>query len=98
MLGISGKAAKYTWTAALVIVTLALVYRIRSTLFVFVLALLFAYLLSPLVRFLDRWLPGDSIRGQVRGGALGLAYLIFIGVMVLMGAQIGTRVVDQAQT
>ena len=34
-----------------------LVYLLRSTLFVFALALLFAYLLSPLVNLLDRVLP-----------------------------------------
>jgi predicted PurR-regulated permease PerM len=94
MLGISGKAARYTWSAVLVLLSLWLVYTVRSTLFVFIVALLFAYLLWPLVSLLDRALPGT----RARGAALALSYIIFIGVMVLIGTQIGSRVVDQAQT
>jgi predicted PurR-regulated permease PerM len=93
MLGLDPKAAKYTWTAALVLLALVLVYLLRSTLFVFTLALLFAYLLSPLVNLLDRALPMNRTRTL----ALALAYIIFIGIAVAMGAQVGVRVVDQAQ-
>ena len=57
MLGIDPKAARYTWTAAAVLLLMWLVYLVRSTLFVFILAVLFAYLLSPLVNLLDRFLP-----------------------------------------
>ncbi len=93
MLGIERSAARYTWTAAMVLLLLWLVYRLRSTLFVFALALLFAYLLSPLVNLLDRAIP----RRGTRTLALALAYLIFIGVVVLVGVQIGTLVAEQAQ-
>jgi predicted PurR-regulated permease PerM len=93
MLGISRKAARYTWSAAVVLVGLWLLYTVRSTLFMFVVALLFAYLLWPLVNVLDRALPGT----RARGFALALAYMIFIGAMVLVATQIGSRVVDQAQ-
>ena len=94
MLGIERSAARYTWTAAMVLLFLWLVYRLRSTLFVFALALLFAYLLSPLVDLLDRAIP----RKGTRTLALALAYVIFIGAVVLIGIQIGTRVTAQAQT
>src|SRR6266404_1702399 len=94
MLGIDKKAARYTWTAAVVLLALALVYTLRSTLFVFVLALLFAYLLSPLVNLLDRALPAKRTRGL----ALALTYVIFIGAAVLIGIQIGSRVATQGQT
>ncbi|MCX6630612.1 MAG: AI-2E family transporter [Candidatus Solibacter sp.] len=94
MLGIERSAARYTWTAAMVVLLLWLVYLLRSTLFVFALALLFAYLLSPLVDLLDRAIP----RKGTRTLALALSYVIFIGVIVLIGIQIGTRVVSQAQT
>jgi predicted PurR-regulated permease PerM len=73
---------------------ICLVYLVRKTLFVFVLALLFAYLLSPLVNLLDRALYGNRTRGL----ALGLAYIIFVGVVVLIGSQIGSRVVAQANS
>src|ERR1035441_10559535 len=94
MLGIERSAARYTWTAAMVLLLLWLVYQLRSTLFIFALALLFAYLLSPLVNLLDRAIPKKGTRTL----ALALAYAIFIGAVVLVGIQIGTRVVSQAQT
>jgi predicted PurR-regulated permease PerM len=94
MLGIERSAARYTWTAAMVLLFVWLLYQLRSTLFVFALALLFAYLLSPLVDLLDRVIP----RKGTRTLALALAYVIFIGAVVLVAVQIGTRVVAQAQT
>ena len=56
--------------------SLWLVYMVRSTLFVFILAVLFAYLLSPLVNLLDRFLPtrtrtpalGAGVRDLHRSG------------------------------
>ena len=94
MLGIDRNAARAVWTAALVILCVWLVYLIRSTLFIFTLALLFAYLLSPLVNLIDRSLPG---RGT-RTAALALAYMIFVGLVVFLGIQIGSQVVEQANT
>jgi predicted PurR-regulated permease PerM len=92
MLGFDRRAARYIWTAALVVLMLALVYLVRRTLFIFILALLFAYLLSPLVNLLDRALPAS----RTRTPALALAYIIFVGAVVLVGIQIGSRVVEQA--
>src|SRR5664280_1072615 len=94
MLGIDRSAARYTWTAALVVLLLWLVYLIRGTLFIFILALLFAYLLSPLVNLIDRFLPGNRSRTI----ALGLAYAIFVAAIVLIGSQVGSRVVEQANS
>ena len=81
MLGIDRSAARYTWTAALVVLLLWLVYLVRGTLFIFILALLFAYLLSPLVNLIDRFLPGSRTRTL----ALALAYVIFVAAIVLVG-------------
>jgi predicted PurR-regulated permease PerM len=92
MLGIDRRAASCTFTAALVLLTLYLVYMVRSTLFVFTLAVLFAYLLSPLVNFLDRFLPG-----RTRTPALALAFVIFVGIAVLIVSQIGARAVKEAE-
>jgi predicted PurR-regulated permease PerM len=92
MLGIDRKAARYTWTAAAVILLLWLVYLVRSTLFIFVLAVLFAYLLSPLVDLLNRALPS-----RTRTPALALAYVIFVGVAVFLIMQLGTTVAIQAK-
>jgi len=92
MLGIDRKAARYVWTAAVVTVALMLLFVIRKTLFVFILAVLFAYLLSPLVNLLDRILPTS----RTRTPALALAYVIFLGIVVFLGIEIGSTVADQA--
>jgi predicted PurR-regulated permease PerM len=78
----------------MVLLALWLIYLLRTTLFVFALALLFAYLLSPLVDLLDRAIP----RKGTRTLALTLAYLIFVGAVVITAVQIGSRVVAQAST
>lgn len=92
MLGFDPRAARYTWTAASVLLLVILVYLVRRTLFVFVVALLFAYLLSPLVDRLDRFFPGT----RTRTPALALAYLILIGFLGGGGALVGSRIADEA--
>ena len=91
LLGLDRGAARYTWTAVLVLVLAGLLYLIRETLFIFVVALLFAYLLWPLVKLLDRWLPGRS-----RVPALTLVYLAIVGILIVMGITLGSRVVQEA--
>lgn len=92
MIWIDRRAACYTWTAVLVVLLVWLVYLVRATLFIFILALLFAYLLAPLVNLLDRFLPGR----RTRTSALALAYMLLVGVVILAGSQIGTRAVEEA--
>ncbi len=75
------------------VLCLFLVYLARRTLFIFVLAVLLAYLISPLVNLLDRHLPVQ----RTRTAALALAYVIFIGALVLLGFEVGTTVADQAK-
>jgi hypothetical protein len=70
MLGLDPRAARYTWTVVSILLSLVLIYLIRETLFIFVVALLFAYLLWPLVKFLDQRAPGRS-----KVWALALVYL-----------------------
>jgi len=94
MLGIDARAARYTWTAALVVILLCLVYLMRTTLFVFIMALLFGYLLSPLVDVIDRFLPAS----RTRTPALAIAYLIFIAVLFVGVTQIGSRAIEEANS
>jgi predicted PurR-regulated permease PerM len=94
MLGIDARAARYTWTAAFVLLFLWLVYLMRTTLFVFIVALLFGYLLSPLVDAIDRFLPGK----RTRTPALAIAYLIFIAALFVGITQIGSRAVEEANS
>jgi predicted PurR-regulated permease PerM len=94
MLGIDARAARYTWTAAFVLLLLWIVYLMRATLFVFIVALLFGYLLSPLVNVIDRFLPGK----RTRTPALAIAYLIFIAALFIGITQIGSHAVDEASS
>jgi predicted PurR-regulated permease PerM len=70
---------------------MGLLYLIRETLFIFFVALLFAYMLWPLVKLLDRRLPGRS-----KVLALTLVYLAIVGILIVMGITLGSRVVQEA--
>jgi predicted PurR-regulated permease PerM len=93
MLGIDRRAASVTWTAALVILLLYVAYTIRGTLFVFTISLLLAYLLYPLVDHLERVLPSRS-----RTPAVALVFLTVVVLVAIVGAEIGSQVVDQANS
>jgi len=93
MLGIEKKAARFTWTAALVALLLCCIYLIRESLIVFAVALLLTYLLFPLYTMLNRILPGRS-----RAPALALVYLSLFGVATLMALTIGSHVADEANS
>jgi predicted PurR-regulated permease PerM len=94
MLGIDSRAARYTWTAAVILLLLVAVYRIRTTLFAFIIALLVAYLLSPLVDFLDRVLPAS----RTRTPALVIAYVLLLGAVVFAAVELGSRIVEEANS
>jgi predicted PurR-regulated permease PerM len=89
--GLDRRAASYIWTAVFILLLLAVVYYIRETLFVFALALLFSYLLWPLVHCLDRRLPGRS-----RVPALTIVYSSLVALLIIIGIAVGSRVVIQA--
>ena len=91
MLGLDARAARYAWTIVLVLLLVSLVYLVGKTLFIFVVALLFAYLLWPLVHFLDQRLPGRS-----KIPSLAIVYLMLLGIIVVIGIEVGSRVALQA--
>jgi predicted PurR-regulated permease PerM len=91
MLGLDARAARYAWTIVLVLLFVSLVYLIGETLFVFVVALLLAYLIWPLVDFLDQRLP---VRSKLP--SLAIVYLVLLGIMVVIGIELGARIVGQA--
>ncbi len=91
MLGIEPRAARFTWSAAVILLLLLTVFIIRQTLVVFTVSLLFAYLLYPMVDRLNRFLPSRS-----RTPALAIVYLVLIAVIVLLGFQIGGRAAEEA--
>ncbi len=91
MLGIDLRAARYVWTALLILLLLRAVYEIRATLIVFVIALLFAYLLYPLMDLFDRHLTAKT-----RTPALAMTFLLVIGLLAVLGSAIGSVVANQA--
>jgi predicted PurR-regulated permease PerM len=78
----------------IVLVVPVVFYMIRETLFIFVLAVLLAHHLSPLVDLIDRLLPAS--RTRTRTPALAMAYVIFVGVVVLVSIQFGSVAATQA--
>src|SRR3954447_6843790 len=93
MLGLDPRAAKATWTVVVVLLALALVYLARNTLFIFTLAIFFAYMLAPVVQFIDCRLSGGRLP---RGAVLALTYLLLVAVLAGIGFLIGSVVSDQA--
>jgi predicted PurR-regulated permease PerM len=91
MLGFDAKVARYVWTVILVLLMVYLVYLLGQTLFIFTVAVLFAYLLWPVVNFLDKRLPGRS-----KAPSLTIVYLLLIAVLIVIGVAVGSRIVAQA--
>jgi predicted PurR-regulated permease PerM len=94
MLGIDAKVARAAWTVFLVALLLATAYAIRETLAVFMIALLFAYLLMPLVGFVERITP-RQISARI---ALAIVYLMLVGAIVALALTLGSRLADEANT
>jgi len=91
LLGIEPRAARYAWTAALVLLLMCSIYIIRVTLIVFVIALLFAYLLYPLMDLFDR-----RLTAKTRTPALAMTFVLVIGILAVVGTLIGSAVANQA--
>lgn len=91
MLGLDRHTARYTWTVVFILLLIGVVYLIRETLLIFGVSLLFAYLLWPLVKSLDRRLPGRS-----KVWALAIVYLSLVALLIVIGVFLGSRIVAQA--
>jgi predicted PurR-regulated permease PerM len=92
MLGIDPKAARAVWTAFLIALFIFLAYAIRHTLLIFALALFFAYMLFPVVNFVQRFIPPRVSRNVT----LAIVYLLFLGAIVGIAFGIGSVITDQA--
>ena len=69
-----------------------LIYAARETIFLFIVALFFAYMLTPVVEWIHRRTP----RRVSRTWSLAVVYITLIGVLVLIGMQLGPRITEQA--
>ncbi len=70
---------------------LAFVWLARKPLLVFLFAMLFAYLLEPLVARLQRWLHCG------RGTAIAVTYVTMLAALLTVGLLVGPRVAEQGQ-
>jgi predicted PurR-regulated permease PerM len=79
MFALDQSALRITWTVFLFLLVLAVIYEIRDTLLVFAGAIFFAYMLSPIVGLIERFLP------KRRALALGMVYILLVGSLIGIG-------------
>jgi len=94
MLGIDPRAARAAWTVLLLALVVAGAYAIRTTLAIFMIAVLFGYLLMPLVDAVERYTP-RHISGTL---ALAIVYLMLVGLLVALGFTVGSRIAEEANS
>jgi len=96
MLGIDKAALRITWTVFLFALVGVLLFAIRQTLMIFVLALFFSHLLAPLVAFFER----TGHRRVPRVVILAVVYIavlaLIVGAIVSVGSQIGEQAASLA--
>jgi predicted PurR-regulated permease PerM len=92
MLGVDARTARSAWTVLLIALAAAVVYLTRRTILIFMVALLLAYLLAPLVDLLDRFRPARMPRVL----SLVIVYLLMIVLIGAAGATVGVRIYDEA--
>jgi predicted PurR-regulated permease PerM len=93
MLGIDARAARAAWTVGLVALAFYVVYMVRKTLLVFVLALFLAYLIAPLVRLIER----VNWRRLPRTVSVAEAFLLVVGLAALGFALVAPSASDEAR-
>jgi predicted PurR-regulated permease PerM len=92
MLGIEPRAVRFTWSVLLTAGAVAFLYVARRTILIFLLAIFFAYLLSPIVTLVDQFFP----RRVSRTVALAAVYLALIGLLIGGITTIGTKATAEA--
>src|SRR5947209_1958273 len=90
MMVIDRRALLIACTVVLFGRALTVIWFIRSTIVVFAAAVFFAYMLSPLVGLVERFIK------RRRGLALAIVYSLLIGLLVLIGFQLVPAVAGQA--
>src|ERR1700733_4313074 len=80
-----GRTARVLITVLLFALGLGFLYVARATLIAFLFAIFFAYLMSPLVSYLEKLLHG-------RGRAIAIIYLLLLGLLILLFVAMGPRI------
>lgn len=91
MMGFDARAAKITWTVSLVALALYATYAVRRTLFIFVLAVFFSYMVYPLVRYVDRFTPRRVSHTLSTIVVFVVIVLLMVGLVVLVGPPIAEQ-------
>ncbi|MBS1877824.1 MAG: AI-2E family transporter [Acidobacteria bacterium] len=86
------RAARAAWTVFVIGLLIYLAYVARHTLLIFSLSMFFAYMLSPVVNFIDRIRPPRLSRNFT----LAIVYLLFIALLVGIAFAIGSTIAEQA--
>lgn len=87
------RAARFFLTVLAIVAVLFLLWALRATLTVFVLAIFFAYILEPVVESIRRLGP---LRKLSRTAALALVYLFLLGGLGVVVSLVGTAAAKQA--
>src|SRR5260370_33800810 len=80
-----GRTARVLITVLLFALGLGFLYVARATLIAFLFAIFFAYLMSPLVNYLEKLLRG-------RGRAIAIIYALLLALVVMFFVSVGPRV------
>jgi predicted PurR-regulated permease PerM len=92
MMGIDERALRIAWTIFLFGLLLAVVYYIRTTILLFAGSIFLAYMLSPIVDLVERY-----VRTR-RNLALALVYVSLVGLLVLLGFQLIPKFAAEANS
>jgi len=90
MLGIDERALRIVWTVFLFALLLALIYFLRETLVIFAVSIFFAYMLSPIVGLVERFVA------KRRTLALTVVYILLIGGLVGIGFAVIPTIAEEA--
>ena len=85
MLLVDSRTARALITVLLFALGLGFLYMARTTLIAFLFAIFFAYLMSPLVNYLEKVLKG-------RGRAIAVIYVLLFGLVILLLVSAGPKV------
>jgi len=97
MLGLDARAFRISWTVLLAAGLVSVLYLLRHALLVFLLAVLFAYVIWPLVRVAEAlWRRVWPSTGSARLLALAVVYPVLIGVTVLIAVIWAPQITQQA--
>lgn len=92
MLGLDLRTARVVWTTFIIALALFLAYVARGSLMVVVFAILFSYLLYPIIGLIERLAPKRFPRPL----AIVIGFSLFISVFGIAVAVFGTQIVDEA--